>query len=107
MRKYEKIEEEMDKRSTIVDRYYAIGEKLFAEPTCQELKITLELGTLSVAQSCHTYENALDIWRDDRNDLSCITLTPELDRDDAFRLAGLLMAWGDSERVHSQSTKSL
>jgi hypothetical protein len=42
MRKYGKIEEEMDKRSEIVDRYYAIGQKLFAEPTCQELKITFD-----------------------------------------------------------------
>ena len=107
MRKYGKIEEEMDKRSEIVDRYYAIGEKLFSEPTCQELKITLELGTLSVAQSFHTYENALDIWRDNRDDLSCITLTPDLDRDDAFRLAGLLMAWGDCERIHSNQKEGL
>ena len=105
MRKYGKIEKEMDRRSEIVDRYYAIGEKLFSEPTCTEVRLTLELSTLCVAQQATHSENALGIWAvSDGDDTGLIQLLPEIDRNDAFRLAGLLMAWGDSERVHGEPT---
>lgn len=105
MRKYEKIEEEMDKRSEIVDRYYAIGEKLFSEPTCTEVRLTLELSTLCVAQRITDADNGLGIWAEvEGDDTGVISFLPEIDRNDAFRLAGLLMAWGDCERIHGKAT---
>lgn len=90
----------------IFDCYYQIGQGLFGENGHgTELLITCEAGTLNVGfadsekQSSFSVKQSLDDGgsppaTQDLQFYSCV------DRDNAVRLAALLMAWADCDKIH-------
>lgn len=96
-----------DKNSEILDNWHKIGTAFFKDKACPEIGITTELQKITVCSSVTCAEGELVIFgtTDDGEVTGNITFLPEIDRNDAFRLAGLLMAWGDSERIHAATGK--
>lgn len=96
---------EGDDRSEIFDKYYQLGSLLFEAKNAETtINIVCELADVHVGLSTETNETdnnfwGLAIYQGDKGETEGVTLLPVIDRDDACRLAGMLMAWADCDAV--------
>lgn len=99
--------EQNDKRSDIFANYYRIGQGFFSAADYNELRLTVEAGDINVGldgtSSCEgkhfnakQYLKGTDKWDEG------ILLYAAIDRNDAVRLSGLLMAWADNDKLHGE-----
>lgn len=92
---------------SIVENFRIIGAQLFSREDVTELRFPLEHATLCVGLSNTNADNALEICEyltpGDSGKISNqngITLIPWIDQQIALRLAGLLIAWAETNNLH-------
>lgn len=85
-----------------MEDYKKIGQGLFSKPDGTELRICTEAGEITVTNDVTecSHDDSFLMRQKDCNgkfgDIG-IALYSVIDRDDAYRLAGLLIAWAEAE----------
>lgn len=89
-------------RMEILESYKQIGLQLFDLQDYSEIRIPCEAGTIIIGLDCDS-ARTLSIRQQvgDGTLTNDIGLYPSIDRNDAMRLAGILMAWAYLDDLHN------
>lgn len=91
--------DDKDRMIEIYNQYNELGLSLFQSSGMPLLCITADLATINISLSTEE-ENGFAMYQGDYGETQGITLKPSIDRDDAVRIAGLLMAWAGLDSLH-------
>lgn len=81
--------------------HLAIGKAIFSAKEYTELRMCMDHDSyLCISLGCHSADETLDIWQEKSSLAKGICLYPGIDRTEALKLAGLLIAWAEDEGIH-------